>query len=207
MIRGGGASAAAAFATAHARLRADARFQFDFQAYRPPPPPEWVKWLVRILRPLGPIMPYLFWGAVAAGVGFILFLARRELLRQSARGGAGQAKVLTEGGLAPSRARARALLAEADRLAEAGRFGEAARVLLFRTLDDLEERRPGLIGPAQTAREIARLPALPVAVREPLAGVAAAVERFLFAGRPLARADYDSARADYGRFLAAAAAA
>src|SRR3546814_10172873 len=42
---------------------------------------------------------------------------------------------------------ARALLAEADALAAEGRFAEAAHLLLYRSVEDIEGRRPGLVKP------------------------------------------------------------
>src|SRR5690606_1197116 len=50
---------------------------------------------------------------------------------------------------------ARALLAEADALAAAGRFAEATHLLLYRSVEDIETRRPGLVRPAMTSRELA----------------------------------------------------
>jgi hypothetical protein len=195
-----------AFAAEHARLVRDGRFQFDFSVYTAPQTPRWAEQLARWLKPLAPFVPYIFWGVVAAFVFTLAFLIAREVIRQRRQGSGVGAKLL-EGGLAPSSARVRALLAEADRMAAEGRFGEAVRVLLFRTLDDLEDRRPGLVGPAQTAREIAALEAIPAPAREPLSRIAAAVERFLFAGRPLDAEAFAEARAAYGRFVEAASAA
>lgn len=197
--------AAPGFADAYARLRSDPRFQFDLPPFERPQPPSWLKPLGAFLRSIGPTATWVFWGLVALGVGAILVLVGRELLRQR-RTGRVRARVLDPEDLRPSGARVRALLAEADRLAAEGRFGEAVRVLLLRTLDDLEARRPGIIGPAQTAREIAALETVPAAAREPLAAIARAVERFLFAGRPLDAAAFQSARADYARFVEGASA-
>ncbi len=192
-----------AFPVEHARLVRDPSYQFDFVSLAPPRPPAWLDWLAPVFRALSPVAPYLFWGGLAVGVGLLLVVIGREVLRERGRSRA-PAKVLTGAELAPSPGRVRALLAEADRLAAAGRFGEAVRVLLHRTLEDLGERRPGLIAPSQTSREIAALPVLPPAVREPLAGIAAEAERFVFAGRALDDGAFRSCRAQYDRFLAAA---
>ena len=45
---------------------------------------------------------------------------------------------------------ARARLADADALAAAGRFAEAVHLLLYRSVDDISDRRPGLVRPAMT---------------------------------------------------------
>ena len=192
------------FRQEQARLLRDPSFQFDFVQTPPPKPPEWLKWLGPLLKAVAPALPYVFWGAVILVASILVYMVARELLRD--RGGGVQAgKVLTGSDLAPSQQRVKSLLQEADRLAGQGLFGEAARVLLHRTLDDLAERRPGLIAPDQTAREIAALDALPQPVREPLTRIAFSVERFLFAGHGLDRGAYEACRADYDRFLAAAA--
>ena len=177
-------------AAAHARLLADRSFQFDLPVYVPPVEPGWLKALGRVMaaiaRALSPYATELrwgFWALVALVVLALLLLAARcarpaSRLAHADRG----ATLLQSGGWGPSAARAQALLWEADRLAGEGRFGEAVRVLLHRTLADLETQRPGLLSPAQTSREIAALPVLPEAARQPLGAIARAVERFTFAG-------------------------
>lgn len=181
----------------------DPAFQFDFAAAPPPPkPPAWLDGLIPILKLLAPVMPWLFWGAMAAGLAVLLVAVGREVLRERG-GGRRRGMVLPGSDQAPASARLRALLEDADRLAAEHRFGEAARVLLHRTLEELSARRPGLIAPAQTSREIAALGALPAEVREPLAEIARAVERFVFAGRPLDVGAFQSCRSEYDRFLVA----
>ena len=61
----------------------------------------------------------------------------------------------------PTEAKAKALLEEADRLAAQGRFDEAAHTLLYRSIEDIEDRLPRSIRKAQTSREIAGLAACP----------------------------------------------
>lgn len=194
---------ASGFAAEQARLAHDRTYQFDFAAAAPQPhAPDWLNWLLPAFKFIAPAAPYLFWGGLILGAGLVLVLVGRAVLRER-REGRRAAKVLDGPALAPSRSHVRALLEEADRLAGEARFGEAARVLLHRTLEDLAARRPGLIAPSQTAREITALEALPPPAREPLAQIAAAVELFLFAGRSLNRAAFDSCRAEYDRFLSA----
>jgi len=100
----------------------------------------------------------------------------------------------------PEEKAARALLAEADAMAAAGRYDEAARLLLHRSLEDIAARRPTLLRPALTSREIAGVPSLPDAVRGAFAAMAAPVERSLFGGRALDSAAWQEARAAYGDF-------
>ena len=200
-------------AAAHARLLADRSFQFDLPAYVPPVEPGWLKALGRVMaaiaRALSPYATELrwgFWALVALVVLALLLLAARALARRPGSPMRPGATLLQSGGWGPSAARAQALLSEADRLAGEGRFGEAVRVLLHRTLADLETQRPGLLSPAQTSREIAALPVLPEAARQPLGAIARAVERFTFAGRDVDADAFAACRADYQRWAQAAAA-
>lgn len=58
---------------------------------------------------------------------------------------------------------ARTPRADADALAAKGPYAEAAHLLLVRTVDDLGSHRPQTVRPAQTARDISLLTALPEA--------------------------------------------
>ncbi|MBE7217648.1 MAG: DUF4129 domain-containing protein [Caulobacteraceae bacterium] len=207
------ASATDALGAAHARLLADRRFQFDFPAYVRPPTPGWLRWLERLLRdfahltgPHAKLLAWSFWVVVALLALGLLVLTARALARRPTGALRPGTTALESGGWGPSRDRAQALLSEADRLAEEGRFGDAVRVLLFRTLDDLDRQKPGLLSPAQTSREIAALPLLPEPARQALSAIARAVERFTFAARPVDAETFAACRADYTRWAQAAAA-
>ena len=80
---------------------------------------------------------------------------------------------------APVRGEALALLEDADRLAGEGRFGEAAHLLLRRSVHQIAEARPDWLLPASTAREIASLPMLSERARAAFGTIAARVERSL----------------------------
>ena len=67
---------------------------------------------------------------------------------------------------------ARALLDEADKLAAEGRYAEAVRLILHRSIEEIEGRRPRLVRPAFTAREIGRLPDIPDNARATFVGIA-----------------------------------
>ncbi|CDO37167.1 MULTISPECIES: hypothetical protein [Novosphingobium] len=101
---------------------------------------------------------------------------------------------------APSRAEATALLEDADRLAAQGRFGEAAHLLLQRSVHQINQARPDWLIPASTAREISVLPMLPESGRRAFATIADRVERSLFALRDLDAQDWTAARAAYADF-------
>lgn len=185
---------------AHAQLRARADIQFDLPNAVPPEIPPWLRWLGKLLAPLAPYAAWIFWGLLALGLALILWLIASSLLRARGQRDAAAAPEAEEAAWRPEERVARALLAEADAMAAAGRYAEAARLLLHRSLEDIARFRPRLLRPALTAREIAGAGDMPAGVRAAFVAMAMPVERSLFAGRALARADWEEARAAYGAF-------
>jgi len=214
------AGSAERLAAAHRSLVADPGVQFTLRPA--PPPPEMPAWLRavghairealapagRALRWLGGLLPdapyarILLWTVLAAAaVGLVALLVERirhgrwrlPRRRRAQPVQAGE----EEAAWAPEAAPARAWLEEADALAREGRYAEAVRHLLFRSIEDLARRRPRLVRPALTSRELARAPALPERARLLFARIAAAVERSLFGGRPVDAGEWREARAAY----------
>ena len=185
-------------AAAHQALLHTRGLQLDFKAApRPPPAPAWLESLFRFLADLAPVLKFLFWGGLALAVALILWFVAREILATRFRKTAAAAQPAD---WRPEPEQARALLEEADLLAAAGRFGEAIHLLLFRSIDDLAGRRPGLVRPALTSRDIARLEQMPVPARSAFARIAERVERSFFGGRPVGSEDFAEARGDYEVF-------
>jgi hypothetical protein len=91
-------------------------------------------------------------------------------------------------------------LAEADRLAAEGRFGEAIHLLLLVAMARLHRELGPRVAPAMTGREVLRLPALPGATVEPLTRMVRLSEINHFGGRRAAEPDYRDCRADFLRF-------
>lgn len=100
----------------------------------------------------------------------------------------------------PNRDQAVALLEDADRLAAEGRYGEAAHLLLQRSVHHIATSRPDWLHPATTSREIATLPALPDRARHAFGIIAERVERSLFALKALDASDWTVAREAYADF-------
>lgn len=198
-----GDTTARSVAEAHARLRADPAIQFDLPPYQAPPPPReppaWLRWLVDALGDLAPHANWIFWSLVALGAALILWALARYLRDRRSRDAVAEPAHDLEA-WRPEERVARALLAEADAMAAAGRYAEAARLLLHRSLEDIGRNRPRLLRPALTSREIGRATALPGPLRTAFAAMAVPVERSLFGGRSLTRADWEEARAAYGAF-------
>lgn len=184
-------------ASAWARTRADRTIQFDLPAFKPPEMPGWLRWLLEHLDGIGAVGKVVFWIALfAAGVALVALivrLVRRFRFRRSVPHDASAA-------WQPEAGAARALLAEADAMADAGQYDAAARLLLHRSLEDVARHRPTLVRPAATTREIGGADAFPVAARGAFTPIAAAVERSLFGGHALVREDWDAARTAYRDF-------
>jgi hypothetical protein len=190
MASASGAKAAAVagdqLARAHARLLEDHSLQFVFAGPgRPPQTPGWLKAIGEFLRAAAPLMQWVFWAGVAIGVIALLVFIGREVIAVRWPGLRRRPVVLAAPEWRPAPERARALLEDADRLAAGGRYAEAAHLLLHRSIDDLEGRRPSAVRPALTTRDIAVLPGLPEAARAPFRLIAEVVERSFFGGRPV----------------------
>ncbi|WP_225205228.1 DUF4129 domain-containing protein [Novosphingobium huizhouense] len=216
-----GPATAAATATATANAAADAaesgerawraaRGLADIQyAPLPPraptPPPDWLvalmKWLSKLFEPLGRLLGK-GWGTieilllVAAAGGALWILASFLLPLWRQRGRAPP----PPGDWTPDAGEAAILLADADALAAQGRFDEAAHLLLRRSVQQIAQAQPTLLAPSDTARDIAAMAALPANARAAFATMAGAVERALYALRPLAREDWSAAREAYAAF-------
>lgn len=178
-------------ADAHASLRARNDIQFELPVAPQPKASQ--------SAPL-PGIAALFWVLVAAGVALLIYLIVKSIVEREPRqrGAARLEREIAQ--WRPEEKEARALLAEADAMAAAGRYDEAARLLLHRSLEDIAKRKPKLLRPALTSREIARAPLLPDAVRAAFDAMAAPVERSLFGGRVLDRSAWEAAREAYGDF-------
>lgn len=197
-------------------IRADEDIQFAvLQPPKAPEPPGWLeaffRWLGEVLEPLGRALAALgqMIGLSGAVLGWILgsfvaviivlllwrMLGGVQFGTRAERPDPGEAP-----GWTPGAAAARALLADADRLAAEGRYDEATHLLLQRSVEQIESARPGLLEPSSTAREIALLPALPAPARAAFDVIAQRVERSLFALRSLSADDWHAARAAYADF-------
>lgn len=209
---------------AHQALLADRSIQFDLRlAAKPPEVPAWAKALGRVLHaifaPIGSFLGWLghfvpdvpfarvvFWTVIAFAVAAILWIVIERVrngewrLPRRRRLADGTVAPEEEEGWRPEAAPARALLAEADKLAASGCFAEAAHLLLHRSIEDIARRRPRFLKPALTSRDIAVAPALPAAARGTFAAIAGVVERSLFGGRAVDATDWGACREAYKDF-------
>lgn len=180
---GGDAAQSAALDAAQRQLVDDGVVQLALPSNAPPPVPEWWSNFMRWLDRSGPYWHYgryLLWAVLALGVLWLGFAVWRwARARKWSRKAVDAA---TPQPWRPAEAQARALLAEADRLAAAARYAEAAHLLLLRSVEQIAARRPEAVRPALTSRDIAGQPGLPDEIRHAFAFIAALVERSLFGG-------------------------
>ena len=191
-----------AVTSAHQKLLNDSGLQFDFSAA--PSPLELPNWLVRFFSFLASLRPFfeiLFWWGVVVLAGLVLYFVIREIVRYRRRE---RAVVQRAPDYAsdwrPTPARARALLADADLLAAQGNYAEAVHLLLFRSIDDIDERRPSTLTPALTSRDIGGIAALPASARFAFARIAASVERSFFGRSDVSAEDFAECRRAYEAF-------
>jgi len=195
------AGAADRVAAAHQALLREPGLQFEFEAEPPPPElPDWLRAFFRFLGGLQPVLEILFWTAIAVLVGLIVYFIVREVIRHYRREAAGGKGADGVPDWRPPVVQARALLSDADRLAAEGRFGEAVHLLLFRSIEDIDAKRPHAVKPALTSRDILDLRALPSAARAALSRLVTTVEWNFFGGRPVDAADFSACRRAYEEF-------
>lgn len=173
----------------------------------PPPPPPTPEWLKSLFNAIGdffqwsaPAAKPLMWIAVATLLLFLLYhfvpAFARWVDNLPFRRKAGDADAEDGAGFAEAGA-ARALLAEADALAAEGRYAEAVHLLLYRSVEDIEGRRPGLVKPAMTSRDLAAARALPPVAQGAFSRIARAVEISLFGGRAIDAGAWQTCRSAY----------
>ena len=185
-------------AAAHRALLQTHGLQLDFKAApQPPEPPGWLVDLLRGLAQMGPVFRFVFWGGLALAVLMIGVFIYREVVASRFKAAE---KTTAQADWRPEPEQARALLEAADRLAAEGKFAEAIHLLLFRSIDDLAGRRPGVVRPALTSRDIAELPQLPENARGAFASIARRVEMSFFGGRGAGPEDFGGARGVYEAF-------
>ena len=182
-------------------LKRDTRLQFDFPDMpERPPPPGWLRQFLDFLTRHADVFEILGWVLLAAiGLTLAFFLMRALMRRGWARADLPPAHPTPAWRMSPEQARL--LLADADALAAKGRHGEAVHLLLHVSIQEIGDRRPGLVKPAFTSREIATLPALPPGARRIFFEIARVVERSLFGAQPLGAAEFAQCRAAFEQFL------
>ncbi len=205
-----GATAAQDAARDWQAVQADPTIQYAPIQAPPTPtePPGWLKALGEFFeavfgpigRALGVSWPVLQWILIGLAAVAVLWLGWRivgPLIERRRLNGGANAEPAS---WSPQQEQARALLAEADRLAAAGQFDAATHLLLQRSVEHIAEAKPDWVGKASTAREIAAIAGLSEGARSAFGLIATRAERSLFALRRLDAADWQAAREAYASF-------
>ena len=209
LFANGPAPSPAALRGAQSQLMRDPRLQFSFGKVTPPPRvtlPHWLQvlgeWLGKIFGALGNVLGWVFVGGLVLALLIVLFFILREFVRTRWPDlfKRKKPKPAKPADWRPEAAVARALLDEADRLAAAGAYAEAVRLILHRSIEEIEGRRPRLVKPALTAREIGRLSDIPEAARATFVAIAGVVEHSFFGGRDIDAAGFAACRRAYEAF-------
>lgn len=156
---------------------------------------------------LGQVAGYLLILLIVIAIlgGLYLVFGERFALRGKQKDKQADPDISIVPNLRPAEDQARALLEDADALAAAGRFAEAVHLLLFRSIDEIQSKKSGLIGRSLTSREIGALSGLPDSVRATLSPIIQIVERSFFGGQEVGEAGWNEARASYETFAFGAA--
>ena len=174
--------------------------QFDFpDSPGIPPQPLWLRHLIEFLNRHAAWFKWSGWillGAAVLTIGY--FLVRHLIQRGFSQ--ADNFPLRPMPAWQPTAEQARLLLHDADALAAQGRFEEAAHLLLLFAIQEIGDRRPGLVLPALTSREIATLDALSPQARQIFSHIAMVVERCVFGGRRLCADDYAEVRRTFEQF-------
>lgn len=157
-----------------------------YQTRHPVPRPHERQGLPEIPDALGGILEALLWTGVAVLVVLITVAIVRRLRGHDADE-VPRPHPRTVGAAPP---RLDAPLADADALAAEGRYGDAAHVLLLRTIQALARHQR--VPASYTSREILRRLELPDVPHDALERLVRVVEVTLFGGRPARLSDYDA---------------
>ncbi|MFI4936483.1 MAG: hypothetical protein ACHP7N_17895 [Caulobacterales bacterium] len=184
----------------------DRSLQFSFDKAPPDPKltptPHWLVQLGHWIEQASRLLGWVFWAGVIIAAALLLYFIGREIVRTrwpdrfGAKASARPAIVDWR----PDETAARALLEEADRLAAEGAYAEAVHLLLHRSIEHIGERRPRLVKPANTAREIAGLQGIPEAASATFAAIAGVVETSFFGGRAVDAVGFAECRQAYEAF-------
>ncbi len=165
------------------------------------------EFLAEFLSPVGkfiagawPVLQWVLLAGLVVIAGLVIIRLIGPLPTRDRSRGAKARRAAGDPEWAPTTEQSQALLEDADALAAKGRYDEATRLLLQRSIAQIAAARPALVEPSSTAREIAALPVFSEVARSTFTAISEAVERSLFALRSLNRTDWDRARAAYAAF-------
>lgn len=199
------AQTSGAFDKAFRAMKRDEKLQFELA---PPPEPPKIDWLEKFFLGLGefivlilPILKIIFFTGLGAVIALILYAIGKVIYETRFKR---EPKEVVEAAppplYTPDQDQARILLEDVDAMAAEGHFEKAVHELLFRSIQDIDIRRPNTIRRSLTSREIAALTILTPETRAAFAKIGGVVETSYFGGKAIGRAEFDICRAAYAQF-------
>ncbi|MDA8708033.1 hypothetical protein N9M10_01530 [Hellea sp.] len=194
-----------AFDDAFRAMKRDSKLQFELPPAPEPPKLDWLEnffeGLAKFIKFILPLLKIIFFVGLGAVIALVLYAIAKVIYETRFKR---EAKVVTEEAppplYVPDQDQARILLEDVDAMAAEGRYEEAVHELLFRSIQDIDIRRPNTIRRSLTSREIAALEILTPATREAFATIGGVVETSYFGGKPIGREEFDICRAAYAQF-------
>ena len=194
-----------AFDDAFRALKRDEKLQFELPPAPEPPKLDWLEnflaGFAKFIEAIIPILKIMFYVGLGTIIAFILYAIIKVIYEtRFERGPKEKAEIVPAPLYTPDQEQARILLEAVDALAADGRYEEAVHELLFRSIQDIDIRRPNSIRRSLTSREIAALEILTPTTREAFAIIGGVVETSYFGGQKIGREEFDVCRAAYAQF-------
>lgn len=190
-----------AFDEAFQSMKRDDKLQFDLPPPPEPPKLDWLEKVIQFIAKIMPVLEVLFYLAVGAIVLFILYSIAKVIYETRFEQKEKKVEEVVPPPLyTPDQEQARILLEEVDALAAEGKYKEAVHELLFRSIQDIDIRRPNTIRRSLTSREIASLEILTPTTRQAFATIGNVVETSYFGGQEIGQKEFDVCRAAYAQF-------
>lgn len=193
------------FDEAFRAMKRDDKLQFELPPAPEPPKLGWLenflKGIAKFIDAILPLLKIIFYVGIGAIIALILYAIAKVIYETRFKR---DPKEIVEEAppplYVPDQDQARILLEDVDAMAAEGRYEEAVHELLFRSIQDIDIRRPNTIRRSLTSREIAALKILTPATREAFSKIGGVVETSYFGGQKIGKAEFDICRAAYAQF-------
>lgn len=193
------------FDDAFRAMKRDEKLQFELPPAPEPPKLDWLenvfKGIAAFIELILPLLKVIFFVGLGAIIALILYAIAKVIYETRFKREAKEVVEIAPPPLyTPDQDQARILLEDVDAMAAEGRYEEAVHELLFRSIQDIDIRRPNTIRRSLTSREIAALKILTPETRIAFAKIGGVVETSYFGGKKIGRAEFDICRAAYAQF-------
>ena len=193
------------FDEAFRAMKRDDKLQFELPPAPEPPKLDWLEKLfagiAKFIELILPLLKIIFFMGIGVIIALILYAIAKVIYETRFNQ---DPKDLVENAppplYTPDQEQARILLEDVDAMAAEGRYEDAVHELLFRSIQDIDIRRPNTIRRSLTSREIAALKILTPETRQAFATISGVVETSYFGGQKIGKAEFDICRAAYAQF-------